>query len=465
MPVSRTFVTRSAKEAYDLYFEPLFRIKEWILSCWKRDRSRRSQRDFRKNVSRARKMADCRIAVERGVGQQPEEPGPRRLRKAARVKLVTLPFIGLGLVLGLCLALISEKFAAGSTANVFLLTAGSGVISTALISIVLDLTWSKVRTAVESQELEPVFKKFQELSDQLQKLHGRMKAFEQLGLNYCHPSRSDALARFLGYANDLVAGANEPCDPSLRGAISIVSSSARGLIGYLDSEPQKVQRDWRELIRNHPSGFRILLTHPAYAHLRQPAEERSPGAIELEILKTAIYLHCVAGMKEAQLRLYRGSPTVFTIKVQQHILLNPYPYGKMAMDTLCLEFESAEDTTYIGDFVNMHFEHTWAFIEHDSNLVDGRPLVAGIGSFQDILDAFSECTYLGEPKRLRLASAQVRELDRFARNQRDTCAEDGVGSPFMDCVRSRGMKCSDEDLFGTGGPNDIGTVSSGIIDH
>lgn len=176
----------------------------------------------------------------------------------------------------------------------------------------------------------------------------------------------------------------------------------------------------------------------------------------MEILKTAIYLHCVAGMKETQLRLYRGSPTVFAIKVQQHILLNPYPYGKMAMETLCLEFESAEESTYIGNFVNMHFNHTWAFFDQDSKLVDGRPLVAGVGSFSDILDAFSECTYLGDPQRLRLARAQVKELDRFIRNQGAHCAGPGKGSPFLDFMKSKNMKCSDEDLCADGGSDEMG---------
>jgi hypothetical protein len=65
------------------------------------------------------------------------------------MRAVTLLCIGMGLLLGICIALISERFAYGSTANVILLTTGSGVISTALIGLVLDLTWSKVRTAVE----------------------------------------------------------------------------------------------------------------------------------------------------------------------------------------------------------------------------------------------------------------------------------------------------------------------------
>ncbi len=376
--------------------------------------------------------------------------------------------MGIGFLLGLCLTLLSMRWPTGSAANLLLLTLGAGLVSTALISIVLDLIWSKARIDVEKQNMQPVFDRFDELANRLKGLHAlmegtldRVRAFEVLGLKYWNPSRVEALTRFLKYAKELVGTVDEPCDASLNGAISVVSSSARGLIGHLDREPQSIQREWRELIRKHPSSFRILLTHPAYAHLRQPAEERSTGDIELEILKTAIFLHCVAKMNEAQLRLYRGSPTVFTIKVHQHILLNPYPYGKMAMDTLCLEFESAEEASYIGSFLSMHFNHTWAFVDQDSKLVDGRPLVTGIGSFQDILNAFAECTYLGDPKRLRLASPQVLELDHFMRNQGGICADSAKSSPFMGFVRANGMRCADEDLRCDSEPQEIVSALKG----
>jgi hypothetical protein len=237
---------------------------------------------------------------------------------------------------------------------------------------------------------------------------------------------------------------------SLQTTINIVSSSARGLMGYIDREPSQLQRAWRELITRQPKSFRLLLTHPAFAHLRQPAEERASGDIELEILKTAIYLHCVAGMKSNELRFYRGSPTVFAIQVGDHILVNPYPYGTMAMDTLCLEFERGKEGSYIAKFMNMHFNHTWAFMDQPSKTVDYKPLIAGIDKFDDILEAFSECTFLNNPKRLRLTASQVEELDTFTGT---TLKKMGTAfiiappdsSPFMKYLREHGFFCSDQE--------------------
>jgi hypothetical protein len=224
-------------------------------------------------------------------------------------------------------------------------------------------------------------------------------------------------------------------------------------MGYIDRDPTQLQKAWRDLITNYPKNFRILLTHPAFAHLRQPAEERSYGDIELEILKTAIFLYYVAGMESTELRLYRGSPTVFAIQAGEHILVNPYPYGTMAMETLCLEFERGQENSYIARFMSMHFNHTWAFIDQPSKVVDGKPLVVGIDKFEDILQAFSECTFLNDAKKLRLTEAQVNELDVFTyRTLKKTIKSFAIEPPdngprFMDYVKNSGFLCSDQNII------------------
>lgn len=365
---------------------------------------------------------------------------------------ITMVFIIAGFLGGACLALLATHWSPGSLPNTILLNLGSALVSTGLISLILDLFWSKERARAEKAELKPFYDKFQQFANQLEKLEGRLEAFKKLGLNFCHSSRSGALNRFLGYAREIISPENSDTEKKInykspQKTINIVSSSARGLMGYLDREPHEVQKEWRELITTHPCQFHVLLTHPAYAHLRQPAEERSSGDIELEILKTAIYLNCVAGMGRDQLRFYRGSPTVFAIEVDRHILLNPYPYGKMAMETLCLEFESESESSYVSDFVGMHFNHTWAFIDQPSKLVDGKPLVVGVDAFEDIIAAFAECTYLGEPGRLRLTSAQVFELDTFTSKVipsqgRNLIKKPPSETPFKDYIEKKSLTCS-----------------------
>jgi hypothetical protein len=118
----------------------------------------------------------------------------------------------------------------------------------------------------------------------------------------------------------------------------------------------------------------------------------------------------------------------------------------MAMDTLCLEFESEHEGSFVAGFMHMHFNHTWAFISQRSKLVDGRPLVEGVTDFQKIIDAFSECTYLGDPKRLRLTVAQIQELDTFmSETLKGATFVNSVSSktPFFDYVSSNRLSCGD----------------------
>lgn len=363
----------------------------------------------------------------------------------------TVVIIILGLLGGVILTLVAARFPADSILHVILVNLGSGVTATALISIALDLVWGRERAKEERKELEPLYDRFRDFADRLSKLEGRLEVFKTLGLNYCYASRRDALGKFFGYAKDIVDRNPSPeCDGSDISSdqvVNIVSSSARGLMGYLDRETLQVQKQWRELITEQPQRFRILLTHPAYAHLRQPAEERSSGDIELEILKTAIYLHCIAGMDSSMLRFYRGSPTVFLVQAGKHILVNPYPYGKMAMNTLCLEFESSTEDSYVFDFAHMHFNHTWAFLDQPSKLVDQRRLVQGVATFDDIISAFSECTFLSNPKCLRLTEAQVVELDTFISTTLRTKYErfknePPCDDPFMAYVKENDLECS-----------------------
>ena len=333
-------------------------------------------------------------------------------KKTTRFNLITL--ILLSIVIGLVLIILSKEEYFPELINTIFSSLGIGLVATGIISIGLDIFWSKERINIETEQLRPFLTEMDNFTKRLNTLEGRLTAFKQIGLNYCHSSREKALSNFYDFAVEMIKEFPDAIDS--RGnehAVCIVSSSCRGLIGYLDRGAHKINKKWRELIIKNHEHFRILLTHPAYAHLRQPAEERSSGDIELEIIKTTLYLFLIGNMRSNELRLYRGSPTVFLIRIENHILLNPYPYGQMAMKTLGLEFESESEESYIYSFSAMHFDHTWAFLDQDSKTVDDNGLVEGIDEFSDILIAFSECTLLSNNKKLRLTENQVKEIDKF----------------------------------------------------
>jgi hypothetical protein len=347
---------------------------------------------------------------------QQEEDQQEETRRPL-LRRFTIFVILIGMTFGCFVALLATTWPTGSFINVLLLAIGSAVISTALISLVLDLFWSEERVRMEQKQLKPFLMRVEKFTDRLQVLEGRLQAFKLTGLNYCHSSRADALETFLKHAKEVVesskASKKRNSESSTSSTVHIVSSSARGLVGHFDREPTEIQKKWRDLITNNPKSFRILLTHPAYAHFRQPAEGRVQGDIELEILKTAIYLYCVAGMGSSELRFYRGSPSVFAIQANRHILLNPYPYGEMAMDTLCLEFESENENSFVSGFMKKHFNDTWDFISTPTRCVDDKPLVEGVDDLDKILTAFSECADHRSPKRLLFTRRQVDELDAF----------------------------------------------------
>ncbi|NMB90046.1 MAG: hypothetical protein GYA17_16940 [Chloroflexi bacterium] len=116
----------------------------------------------------------------------------------------------------------------------------------------------------------------------------------------------------------------------------------------------------------------------------------------------------------AKIRFYRGSPTVFTVRVGDHILFNPYSYGTMAKDMLCLEFVRTPETNDINSFYAIHFQKTWQSGEYGDRLLDGRPLVERVSSICDVANALSGCLLL-DSHLLRLREKQVASLDIYYR--------------------------------------------------
>lgn len=342
--------------------------------------------------------------------EQKSKPNNNLLVKASTLsKLI----IALTSLLGLTLTAVSftkvNSFS-DAVSNV-LNSVGVGLISASLVSFFLDRIWNKLRSEETKNDIQPILDKMNDVKERFEMLEGRVAAFKQVGLNFCHGNRTESLSRFFDMANKSIENAKEK---QIKASVKIVASSARGLVGFFDRDvDEEIQYKWRDLIDKNGESFQIILTHPAYAHLRQPAEERSNGAIETEILKSSLHFLLVAKMKAKQLRFYRGSPTVFMVQVDKEVLINPYPYGNMAMKTLCLEFTGYEENSFINQFSKSHFDHTWAFLDQDDKIIDGKPFVEGIDSLESIEKAIKECTYLGNSKRLRLTEFQVKSLDTF----------------------------------------------------
>ena len=330
---------------------------------------------------------------------------------------------------------------------------GAASFASSFIGLTLEVVWGRQRALLLKEEAQPMIEQMNGTVDRLEAVENRINAINQLGLKNCFESRSDAISVFYKYASDHLKGSEKNSDKCVecKGHIDIVSSSARGLIGFLDRDVTSIQQKWRDLIKDHPKKVRFLLTHPSFAYLRQPAEERDPGSIEMEILKTMMYLQQLLSPEVKNIRLYRGSPTTFLIRVGNKILLNSYPYGEMAMKSMCLELHSEESDGFAVAFAGMHFNHTWSFDNQPSKNIDGKDLVTVVRSLQDIIDAFGECRISYDKNKIRFTKSQVKELDKFwdetllqVHNINKREDEKNIKTPFKNYVESKQLNYSDQ---------------------
>jgi hypothetical protein len=138
--------------------------------------------------------------------------------------------------------------------------------------------------------------------------------------------------------------------------IIVIGSSLKGLI------QQQHHNEIAEKLRfkiSYGVPVKFLLTHPAVADLRAGQESRRFTAIGREIIDSLKLLQKWE-VKAENVRLYKGTPTCFSIKTGRKMLLNPYPYGSVAYDSPCLIVERNDDNrSYFYDaFDNAHFR-TW----------------------------------------------------------------------------------------------------------
>lgn len=181
--------------------------------------------------------------------------------------------------------------------------------------------------------------------------------FLKSGMVRVFKNRNEAIAHFSNY---LVTESHE---------IIIIGSSLRGILD--PAEEIRSKKEFSNLIRsrlNDGVSFKFLLTHPSLAFLREDAEGRADGDIKREIIETLHYLTRDnnnsgglpgLGIPYHNIKLYKGTPTIFSIITSKSLLMNPYTYKSNAYENFCIEVLSVGANDLYSRFMSDHFHGTW----------------------------------------------------------------------------------------------------------
>ncbi len=260
--------------------------------------------------------------------------------------LVLLVAFGFGLIV-----IGTAVFPQGSLPNVFLV--GSG-ISMGPAAIVAALFRTFLFREVQYQLTQPVIDEVKErlgpeIREQVMRLIeeyreeiAALQALKEAGVLCPYKRREKALRDF---ASALDAETDE---------IMVIGSSLKGL---LQMDKYKEIREKLQFKITHGNvRIKFLLTHPVVADLRAGQEARQFTDIGKEIIAS---LRILKDWKvpPKDVRLYKGTPTIFAIKTARKMFLNPYPYGAVAFDSPCIIVETTDShPSYFYDaFDAFHF--------------------------------------------------------------------------------------------------------------
>ena len=213
----------------------------------------------------------------------------------------------------------------------------------------------------------------------LEDLTKRLLHIGDVGLVGAFPERRYAFA----YIEDAIASEGKE--------IFIVGTSFRGLLWPSPGE-ERIMRQIADKIRDSTCSVRFILTHPAFAHLRQALEvvqRRERFHIAQEILETVKILKD-AGVGHHDIRFARGTPTIFGFMTTKMMLLNPYPLQQQAFTslTLVLDSKSGENSVYRA-FERSHFRGVWDGRNVDT--IDGFDVVSLQKVFGQSLESMKLC--------------------------------------------------------------------------
>lgn len=215
--------------------------------------------------------------------------------------------------------------------------------------------------------------------DSLEDLTKRLLHIGNVGLVGAFPERRYAFA----YIEDAITSEEKE--------IFIVGTSFRGLLWPTPGE-EKIMRRIAQKIEDTACEVRFILTHPAFAHLRQSLEvvqRRETFHIAQEILETVMILKN-SGVPYHNIRFARGTPTIFGFMTSKMMLLNPYPLQLQAFTSLTfiLDSKNGENPVYRA-FERAHFRGVWDGRNVDT--IDGFDIVSLQKVFDQSLESMQMC--------------------------------------------------------------------------
>lgn len=230
-----------------------------------------------------------------------------------------------------------------------------------------DQIISKLQKSTEdlAESSEEVVENFQKKQSNIEEFTNKLLHIDKVGLIAAFPRRNDA---FKIIENAILSEEKH---------IYLVGTSFRGLIWPGPGE-DRIRNAISKRIKASDCEIRFLLTHPAFAHLRQALEciqRKETFSVAQEILETVKILQKL-GLPHENIRFIRATPTMFGIMTSNIMMLNPYPYEIQAVASATLIFDSknGENEVY-NAFRRSHFEGVWED-NRNVNILEGYNLEA-----------------------------------------------------------------------------------------
>ncbi len=277
-------------------------------------------------------------------------------------------------LLGIALMWIGSKyFEDGSFGRSFLLGLGTAMAPSSIIGTVLKyFLFQDIRVELTDPLISSVREKVSPLMEETikdtvkeyQKEIGALQQLKCAGITGTYPNRIKALNEF---AEEIKFESEE---------IIIIGSSLEGLFknksckGFLDALEAKIV--------SQSVDIQFLLTHPKFADFRASQEKNEFQEIGKQIINSLRRLQDWKVPVE-NVKLFKGTPTCFSIKTSRSMLINPYPYCNVAYNSPCFIITNPEEQSAFmyNAFLDSHFK-VW-----DS------PLAESIQNYDDTINKLS----------------------------------------------------------------------------